>query len=207
MTRARKSDPTSWLPAPQANPWTRRERREIYRNPWLTLVEDQVLTPAGTEGIYGVVAPRGLALGVVPVDPDNFTWLVGQYRYPLDRYSWEIPEGGGAPELDPVAEAARELKEETGLTAATWTHLMTLHTSNCFTSERAEIYLATDLKEGAPEPDETERLQLCRLPLTAACELARTGVITDAMSVAALLRLDSIAGAGEALALPGGLGK
>lgn len=114
---------------------------------------------------------------------------MGQYRYPLNAYSWEIPEGGGNPALPAEQEAARELREETGLKAAKWRHLMTLHTSNCFTSERAEIFVATELTMGPADPDPTESLQLCRLPLSAAQALARQGVITDAMSVAALLNL------------------
>ncbi|MEM7708790.1 MAG: NUDIX hydrolase [Pseudomonadota bacterium] len=182
-------DPKRWLPPPQPSPWQQLASRHIYRNPWITVREDQVVQEGAEPGIYGVVEPAGLALGVVPVDAEGYTWLVGQYRYTLGDYSWEIPEGGGDPALDPVEEAARELREETGLTAASWRHLMTLHTSNCFTSERAEIYVATDLTPGTPDPDPTERLQVCRLPLSAAQDLARQGVITDAMSVAALLKL------------------
>ncbi len=183
-------DPRQWLPPDQPSPWRQLESRPIYSNSWLSLREDQVVHGNAEPGIYGVVEPTGLALGVVPIDGQGFTWLVGQYRYPLGCYSWEIPEGGGDPGLEPRAEAARELREETGLSASTWQHLMTLHTSNCFTSERAEIFVATGLTLGEPDPDPTEKLQLCHLPLSAAQALARRGVITDAMSVSALLKLE-----------------
>ncbi len=184
-----EKDPARWLPPAQPNPWQTLKSREIYKNSWLTLREDQVRHLTNEPGIYGVVEPANLALGIVPIDANGYTWLVGQYRYPMQSYSWEIPEGGGDPQLPVEQEAARELREETGLKAASWRHLMTLHTSNCFTSERAEIFVATDLTIGTPDPDPTESLQLCHLPLTAAQALARQGIITDAMSVAALLKL------------------
>lgn len=175
-------------PPDRSNPWRKRSGRLVYENDWIQVEEDQVLTPAGDPGIYGVVRPRHLALGIVPLDDDRHTWLVGQYRYTLDTYSWEIPEGGGNPDLDPAAEAARELAEETGLTATRWDLLLELHTSNCFTDERALIYLARGLKLGAPRPDETEQLAIHRLPLSEAVNWVRKGRITDALSVAALLR-------------------
>ncbi|MDJ0654751.1 MAG: NUDIX hydrolase [Xanthomonadales bacterium] len=185
----RHKRPADWLPAPEPNPWVRRQSTQIYGNPWISVREDQVVRPDGSPGIYGVVEPAGIALGVVPVDEEGFTWLVGQFRYPLDHYSWEIPEGGGDPEMDPAAEAARELREETGLQADHWEPVMTLHTSNCFTSEKALIFLATGLQPGSARPDGDERLQLCRLPLSAARDLVLEGMITDAMSAAGLLRV------------------
>ncbi len=181
--------PEDWLPADESNPWRRREARQVYANPWFAVEEHQVVRPDGRPGIYGVVKPARLALGIVALDQAGYTWLVGQYRYPLGRYSWEIPEGGGDPHADPAAEAARELSEETGLTAAEWRLIQTLHTSNCFTSETALIYLARDLVQGRPAPDDSERLQVVRLPFRVAFELAAGGVISDAMSVAAIFRV------------------
>ena len=192
--------PEDWLPADEPNPWRRRRKREIYANPWFSVEEHQVIRPDGQPGIYGLVQPARLALGVVPVDEAGYTWLVGQYRYPLGRYSWEIPEGGGDPNQDPMAEAARELKEETGLSAGDWRLIQTLHTSNCFTTERALIYLARDLNEGPPDPDGSERLQTCRLPFGAAQQLVISGLISDAMSVAAILRTAQILGTESSVA-------
>ncbi len=180
--------PEDWLPAAEPNPWRRQGGRKIYSNRWFSVEEHEVIRPDGQPGIYGLVQPARLALGVVPIDEAGHTWLVGQFRYPLSRYSWEIPEGGGDPQADPASEAARELREETGLRAGELRLIQTLHTSNCFTTEKALIYLARELTEGAPEPDGSERLQVCRLPFSAAHQLALSGVISDAMSVAAILR-------------------
>jgi len=181
------SDDRDDLPADGPNPWRELSRRSIYANDWMRVEEHDVVTPAGDRGIYGLVHPTHLALGVVPVDDDLHTWLVGQFRYALGRYSWEIPEGGGDPTLDPCAEAARELAEETGLTADRWEPLLELDTSNCFTSERAIVYLARDISVGAARPDSTEDLRVCRVPLGHAVDLVHAGRITDAISVAALL--------------------
>ena len=117
------------------------------------------------------------------------TWLVGQYRFPLQQYSWEIPEGGAPEGTDPLLSAYRELKEETGFTAQSWQHLITMHLSNSVSDELALVYLATDLMAGEWEPEETEQLQLKRVHVQEAFAMVANGVITDAISVAALLKL------------------
>jgi 8-oxo-dGTP pyrophosphatase MutT (NUDIX family) len=147
-----------------------------------------VITPAGKPGIYGTVHFKHRAVGILPLDGEGYTWLVGQYRYPLQRYSWEIPEGGGDLDADPLESARRELKEETGIEAGRWQKLLELDLSNSVADEHAIVYLATDLSFGPPEPDETEVLEVRRLHLDEACAMATDGRITDVMSVAALLR-------------------
>ncbi len=171
------------------NPWTRLSRKKIYDNPWITVREDQVLNPNGGKGIYGTVHFKNLAIGIVPVDKQQNTWLVGQYRYPLDEYSWEIPMGGGALEVDPLDSAKRELKEETGLTATSWERFLTLHTSNSVTDEVGYAYLATDLTQGPTEFEDSEDLQIRKLPLAEAFNMCLQGKITDSLSLAALLKL------------------
>lgn len=178
------------------NPWTVLESRDIYQNPWVRVVEHKVLTPSGTPGIYGVVHPAALATGVVPLHADGAVTLVGQYRFPLGAYSWEMPEGGGAPDVDPLISAQRELREETGLTAGRWLPLQKLHLSNCITDETAYLYLAWDLTQGADDPDETERLQVRRVPFAQALDMAMNGDITDAMTVAALFKCRLLADRG-----------
>lgn len=184
---------TTWQePGALGNPWRVTGSREVYANPWVVVREDAVVRPDGAPGIYGVVGFRSLALGAVPLHADGTTVLVGQYRYTLGEWSWEIPEGGGHPDRPPEREMARELAEETGLVARRWTSLGALHTSNSVTDERALLYLAEDLVEGEPAPEPTEQLLRWRLPLDAAVGMALDGRITDAISVAALLRAERL---------------
>ncbi|ESR22913.1 ADP-ribose pyrophosphatase [Lutibaculum baratangense AMV1] len=170
--------------------WQTHSVRRVYENRWIEVDEHQVTTPGGMPGIYGVVGFRSIAVGVVPLDAQGRTVLVGQYRYTLDAYSWEIPEGGGDPRVSPQESAARELSEETGLSAARWLEYLRLHTSNSVTNEVGHLYLAWDLTEGVAEPEDTEELAVRRLPLKEAIEMALSGEITDAMSLAALFKLD-----------------
>lgn len=170
------------------NPWRLLSGRIVYDNPWISVREDQVIRPDGKPGIYGVVSFKNLALSIVPVTAEEDTFLIGQYRYPLDVYSWETPQGGGQITLPPRESAARELKEEAGLIAQSWTQLGLVHTSNCVTSEVGMVFLAQNLTEVTPEPDGDEILQIKRLPLKTAVRMALDGDITDAMSVVALLR-------------------
>ena len=180
------------LPDETHNPWQTLASEVKYHNPWISVREDQVLNPGGGRGIYGVVTMKNKALGIVPVDADGNTWLVGQYRYPLREYSWEIPMGGGPVELDILASAQRELREETGLTAARWTRIARLHTSNSVTDEEGFVFLAENLTMGEIEPEETEDLRLWKLPLAQAVQMALDDRITDAISVAGLLKAEKI---------------
>lgn len=169
-------------------PWTQISCQEIYQNPWIQVEHHEVYRPDGKPGVYGVVHFKHLALGVVPVDDDGYTWLVGQYRYPLDLYSWEIPEGGGKSTETAQEAIARELKEETGLQAGRWIDLGQIHTSNSVCNESGRVFLAFDLQIGQAQPDGDEVLQVRRIPFLEACEMAFTGKITDAISVVTLLR-------------------
>jgi len=170
------------------NPWKKLSSREIYSNPWITLIEDQVINPGGGHGIYGKVLFKNVAIGIIPIDSRLNTWLVGQYRDPLGEYSWEIPMGGGPKGKSVLDSAKRELKEETGLIAESWTELMKIHTSNSVTDETGYIFLARKLKKGIPEFEETERLEIRKLPLKKAISMVMDGMITNSISVAGLLR-------------------
>jgi ADP-ribose pyrophosphatase len=190
--RARVSDRDRYNGAdgqhPKANPWRTLSSKLRYENAWIALTQHEVLNPKGGPGIYGVVHYKNLAIGVLPVDDEGNTWLVGQYRYPTGHYTWEIPEGGGDPLLDPLVSAERELREETGIQAARWRLLLHMELSNSVSDELAFVYLATGLTHGASSPEETEALTLRRLPLLDATAMALDGRITDSVSVAALLR-------------------
>jgi 8-oxo-dGTP pyrophosphatase MutT (NUDIX family) len=176
------------------NPWQTLSSEQKYDNPWLKVTEHEVINPNGGRGIYGTVHFKHLAVGVIPVDADGNTWLVGQYRYPLGRYSWEIPEGGGEPGVDPVENARRELREETGIEAGGLELLLELDLSNSVSDEHAYLYVATDLSFGEAAPEDTESLTLRKLPFDEAYAMALDGRITDAMSVAAILRLKLLLG-------------
>ncbi|WMJ75596.1 NUDIX hydrolase [Cytophagaceae bacterium ABcell3] len=176
------------------NPWTTLSTKPIYENPWISVHEHQVLNPNGGEGIYGVVQFKNKAIGVVPIDKDNYTYLIGQYRYPLKEYSWEIPEGGGPLEVDPLESAKRELKEETGFSAAKWTFIQRFHTSNSVTNEEGLIYLAEELTEGETEFDDTEQLEIKKVHLSEAVDMVMNNQITDSMSVAGILKVARMKG-------------
>jgi 8-oxo-dGTP pyrophosphatase MutT (NUDIX family) len=148
-----------------------------------------VINPSGGKGIYGKIHFRGIATGALPLDEELNTYLVGQYRFTIDQYSWEIPEGGGAFGVDPVESAKRELLEETGLLAEEWTPIVEMHLSNSVTDEHAVIYLARNLSQHVASPEETEQLQVRKLPFEEAYQMVERGEIMDSMSVAAILKV------------------
>jgi len=170
----------------EANPWSRLSRRTVYENPWIRVDEDQVIRPDGQAGIYGVVHFKNRAVGVVPLDETDRVLLVGQYRYTLDVYFWEIPEGGVPLDEDPLSGAQRELLEETGYTAKKWRELGRAHLSNSVSDEEAIYFLAQDLQPGTPRPEGTERLQLRWMSFQEALAMVERGEITDALSIIAL---------------------
>jgi len=170
------------------NPWKVLNSKKIYDNNWISLTEHEVLNPAGGNGIYGEVHFKNIAIGILPLDDDLNTWLVGQYRFPLKAYSWEIIEGGGALNVNPIESAQRELAEESGLTANRFTEIQRLHLSNSVSDEFAIIYLAQGLQEGQSHPEETEELLIKKMPFKDAYQMVIDGKITDSISVAAILK-------------------
>jgi 8-oxo-dGTP pyrophosphatase MutT (NUDIX family) len=169
------------------NPWKTLSSDEKYDNPWIRVTEHQVVNPNGGRGMYGTVHFKNLAIGILPVDEAGNTWLVGQHRYPMNKYSWEIPEGGGKLGIDPLVSAKRELSEETGIEAAKWVKILEMDLSNSVTDERSIVYLATGLTFGKSHPEEDEALTVRKVSLRAALGMVLAGEITDAISVAALL--------------------
>ena len=175
--------------APQHNPWTTLSSREVYANPWITVREDRVVRPDGSPGIYGVVSAK-IAAGVVALTAADEVVLVGQYRYPLERYSWEIVEGGTDHGETSLQAVQRELREEAGYAAADWERLGgDVHLSNSFSDEVAHLYVARELTPVPRDPDPTEVLAVRHVPFDEALAMVEDGEITDAMSVLALFTL------------------
>jgi 8-oxo-dGTP pyrophosphatase MutT (NUDIX family) len=179
----------SHMPDTSRNPWTRLERRVAYQSPWIIVYEDQVLRPDGKPGIYGLVHYQNLAVGVVALDERDRVLLVGQYRYTLERYSWEIPEGGAPADEEPLAAVQRELREETGYAAGKWQDILRAHLSNSVSDELAILYLARELTAGPAQPDGTEEIAVRWLPFADALALIDAGEITDAMTILAIQRV------------------
>ncbi len=177
------------------SPWITLSSRIVASNPWFRLRKDQVVRPDGRRGEYNtVLAPT--AVGVVPCFDDGSILLVGQYRYSIGRFSWEIPEGGGKPGERPVQTARRELLEETGYTARTVRSLGIFHTSNCFTDETAYLYYARHLRAGESRPDGTEQISTRRVAFADAYRMAIDGRITDSITIVALFRMREMGRAG-----------
>jgi 8-oxo-dGTP pyrophosphatase MutT (NUDIX family) len=171
------------------NPWKILADRDVYDNSWISVTEFDVVNPSGGRGIYGKVHFKNLAIGVIVLDEKLNTYLVGQYRFPVEHYSWEIPEGGGALNADPLESAQRELQEETGLIAKSWEKILEMELSNSVSDERAVVYLAWNVEQRQASPEETEQLELRKLPFDDVYQMVENGEIVDSISVAAILKV------------------
>lgn len=173
---------------PEINPWKINSTREYYDNPWVNVVEHQVTNPSGNPGIYSIVHFKNLAICVLPLDDDLNTWIVGQYRFPVKEYSWEIPEGGGPHDLEPLDSAKRELMEECGIKAGSWVKIAECYLSNSGTDEKAIIYVARDLSFHQSNPEETEILQVKKVSFSDLFGMVMRGEIMDAPTIIAVLK-------------------
>jgi 8-oxo-dGTP pyrophosphatase MutT (NUDIX family) len=173
----------------QQNPWQTKSSKKIYENPWISLTEHQVINPSGGNGIYGEVHFKNYAIGIIAIDDYDMIYLVGQYRYPLKQYSWELPEGGGPLGLEPLDSAKRELLEETGLVAQHWEEILRMHLSNSVSNELGILYLAKDFEQFEAQPEETEQLEVKKIPFEEAYQMVIKGEITDSLTVAGILRV------------------
>ena len=178
---------------PKDNPWKTFSSREKYDNQWINVCEHQIQNPAGKPGIYGKIHFKNKAIGIIPIDHENNTWLVGQWRYPLNEWSWEIPEGGGQLKVDPLVAAQRELKEETGLIAKKWTLIQRVHLSNSVSDEEGFIFLAEDLLEYDHEREDTEAdMVVKKISFVEGLRMVLEGEITDSLSVIAFLKVQAL---------------
>lgn len=189
-------DKPGWM-SPKGPPWQRLAKRPIYENPWITVDEFDAVAPTGAKALYGLVGMKNLALGILPLHSDGTVTLVGQHRFPLGAYSWEIPEGGGAKDIDPLISAQRELREEAGLEAREWHSVLDFDLSNSVTDERGLGFLALDLSPVPFEPDDTEVFAMARIPFKEALMVALAGHMRDLITLAMLLRAHHMAVNGE----------
>jgi 8-oxo-dGTP pyrophosphatase MutT (NUDIX family) len=175
------------------NPWQTLARRRVYENPWFSVREDRVIRPDGGEGVYGVVELPP-SVGVVAVDDAGLVWLVGQWRYCLGRFSWEIPTGSCGADEDSQAAAKRELEEEVGLRAGVWRSLGAIDNSNAVTTDQAHLFLAMALEYVGSHPEPVEKITCRRVPLDDCVAMVMDGRITDSTSIAAILKADRVLG-------------
>jgi ADP-ribose pyrophosphatase len=170
------------------NPWKTLTSEKVYDSPWIGLTKHDVLNPNGNPGTYSVVHFKNLAIGILPLDKDYNTWIVGQYRYPINQYSWEIPEGGGKRDVAPLDSAKRELLEETGITADKWTKIQEMYLSNSASDEFCILYIAQDLSFGESEPEDDEQLEVRKLHFNELYKMVESGEITDSLTVTIVLK-------------------
>ncbi len=174
---------------PKKTNWQQLKRKTIYQNPWIALYEDDVLTPSQEQGIYSIIDFKNKAAAAIPIDSEGYTWLVGQYRYSLEKYSWEIPMGGSNNQHDILLGAQRELREETGITAKRWTEILHFDTLVSIGREEGVVYVAQELSFGELETEDSEELQLRRVHINEAINMALEGQLSDSISLAGLLKL------------------
>ncbi|NBA84246.1 NUDIX domain-containing protein [Emticicia sp. CRIBPO] len=178
----------------EKNTWEKLSTHVPYENNWIEVQHHEVINPSGGRGIYGQVNFKNIAIGIIPLDDENYTWLVGQYRFPLDEYSWEIPEGGCPFNEECIDAAKRELKEETGLLADKWTLISKIHTSNSVCNEVGYLFLAEKLHQADADPEETEDLQVRRVKFEDVVNMVMDNRITDSLSVAGILKVARMKG-------------
>ncbi len=177
-----------------SNPWTTLTSETKYENAWIRVDEHQVINPAGKPGIYGKIHFKHIAVAVLPMDEEGYTWLVGQFRYPLQRFEWEIPEGGCREGESPLLAAQRELAEETGLTAMKYENILEMQLSNSVSDEISVSFLATGIHSGTPNPEEDEKIEIRKVHFDEVVEMVRRGEIKDALSVATILKVKLMKG-------------
>jgi 8-oxo-dGTP pyrophosphatase MutT (NUDIX family) len=170
------------------NPWKTLSIELKYDNPWIRVEEHQVINPAGNNGIYGTVTFKNRAVAILPLFENGDTLLVGQFRYPLNQYHWELPMGGGPENETLLLSAQRELQEETGFKAEYWEQILTTYLSNSVTQEFGVTFVAKNLTEGDMDLEDTEDITVKRLPFEEVFQMVMSGEITDAMTMTSVMK-------------------
>ena len=186
----------------EINPWKTINSKKIHETPWISINHHDVINPAGNNSVYTTVNFKNKAIGILPIDFEGNVYLVGQFRYPTNEYSWEIPEGGGPMDEDALDSAKRELKEETGITAKNWQLFSEFNTSNSVTDEHAYLFLAQDLTFGESNPEENEELQVMKIGFNEAIDMVVNGKIKDSLTIVSLLLTKELVSRGKINYLP-----
>lgn len=174
------------------NPWKVLSTKPVHETPWIKITHHDVINPAGNSTVYTTVNFKNYAIAVIPLDENYNTWIVGQYRFPINEYSWEIIEGGGPIELSPQESAARELKEEAGITAKVWHEIYEFHASNSATDELAKVFVAKDLSFGESCPEESEELQVKKIPFQELVSMVYENKVKDSLTIISVLITDKL---------------
>ena len=175
------------------DPFTLVSSKIAYENPWIKVEHQDVIRPDGNAGIYGIVRFKNRAVAVLPIEANGDVWLVGQWRRPLNAWSWEVPEGGVPFDEDLETGARRELEEEAGLIARTLIKVLEFDVSNSVCDEIGFSYIAYDLTVGVVSPDPTEVLSLRRLHFTSLLKEIDQGLIRDAQTLVTVMRAHQLA--------------
>lgn len=174
---------------PKKNPWKTISSATKYENDWIKVTHNDVITPGNEKGVYGTVHYKNWAIGMIPLDNELNTWIVGQYRYPLNQFTWEIPEGGGELGISALETAKRELSEEVGLRAKKWNLIQRFHLSNSVSDEYGELFIAQELEEFENHPDSDEDLIVKKIAFEEVYKMVLNGEITDSMSIMGILKV------------------
>jgi len=182
---------------PKPSPWRNDSEETLFENPWLRLTRHDATAPTGLAADYVVMRPKNVATGVLPIHDDGTVTLVGQQRFALANYSWEMPEGGAPMGEDPFDGVRRELAEEAGLAAEHWRPALTMELSNSVTDEIAMTWLAWGLSPVPVAPDPTEVIAVVRVPFVDLLDEIGRGTVRDAMTVATAYKAHHMATTGE----------
>ena len=177
----------------QTNPWTTKSSHIVYENRWIRVREDEVIRPDGHPGIYGVVEVPA-SVGIIAINQKDHVVLVGQWRYTLNRYLWEIPRGGSDGHPDLLAVAQRELAEEAGVEAEHWEPLGTVDVCTGVTTDIQHLFLATGLRPSEAHHDAEEQIDVAWHPFEQVLDMVMDGRITEVCSVAAILKVARLRG-------------
>ncbi|MFC5371585.1 NUDIX domain-containing protein [Brevundimonas faecalis] len=182
---------------PEPPKWASHGDSVMIDTPWMQVTRHPATAPTGAAADYQVVRPKNVGTGVLPLHEDGTVTMVGQHRFALMRYSWEMPEGGAPMAEDPFDAVRRELAEEAGLAAEHWRAALDMDLSNSITDERAMTWVAWGLSAVPVDPDPTEVIVSVRVPFRDLLAEIERGAVRDSLTVATAYKAYHMAREGE----------